>query len=65
MSRTPFVLSLGVLVLSQTTFPTCVELAYVAVNGPAPQTDEPRSPRQGAIALLVQASAAVAALLPV
>jgi hypothetical protein len=68
-----------------------VVLAYLSVNGPAPQSDEgaaahiwqllmaaqvpivfffavkwlPRSPRQGAIALALQAGAAVAALLPV
>jgi hypothetical protein len=68
-----------------------VVLAYLGVNGPAPQADEgaaahvwqllmaaqvpivfffavkwlPRSPRQGAIALTLQAGAALAALLPV
>jgi hypothetical protein len=68
-----------------------VVLAYVAINGLAPQADEgaaahawqllmaaqapivcffalkwlPRSPRQGAIALVLQAGAALAALLPV
>ena len=68
-----------------------VVLAYLGVNGPAPQSDEgaaahiwqllmaaqvpivfffaikwlPRSPRQGVIALALQAGAAAAALIPV